>query len=482
MADYQSLNQKLSNIVGEDFIHSDPIAMKTYDCDALTLYKGTPIFVVLPETSEQVSEIVKVCLENEVPIIARGAGTCLSGGATPVPGGVLIVFTRMNKILELDFENRLARVQPGVVNLELTKATLSHGFHYAPDPSSQMACTIGGNVAENSGGAHCLKYGMTTNHVLGMKVVLSSGEILQIGSDTNEVGGIDLRGFFIGSEGTFGIITEVIVRLTPNPAGVKTMLASFEEVGDACRTVSDIIASGAVPAAMELMDKYTIEAIETVVKAGYPKGAAAVLLIELDGFISSMQPLEKIVKDICELNSCASFSLASDEREREDLWMGRKKAFGAFGAISPSYYCLDGTVPRSKLAQVLEEFENIGKKFSLRITNVFHAGDGSLHPNVLFDENVPGEVERAVDCGSEILRACIRVGGVLSGEHGIGIEKIREMRDQFDESTLDTMDNLRSVIDPIGFFNPGKVIPNDEFVFPISIGQGFSSKFAGLTK
>tara|TARA_A100001037_G_C15138601_1_gene632480 strand:- start:2096 stop:3262 length:1167 start_codon:yes stop_codon:yes gene_type:complete len=388
----------------------------------------------------------------------------------------------MNKILELDFENRLARVQPGVVNLELTKATLSHGFHYAPDPSSQMACTIGGNVAENSGGAHCLKYGMTTNHVLGMKVVLSSGEILQIGSDTNEVGGIDLRGFFIGSEGTFGIITEVIVRLTPNPAGVKTMLASFEEVGDACRTVSDIIASGAVPAAMELMDKYTIEAIETVVKAGYPKGAAAVLLIELDGFISSMQPLEKIVKDICELNSCTSFSLASDEREREDLWMGRKKAFGAFGAISPSYYCLDGTVPRSKLAQVLEEFENIGKKFSLRITNVFHAGDGSLHPNVLFDENVPGEVERAVDCGSEILRACIRVGGVLSGEHGIGIEKIREMRDQFDESTLDTMDNLRSVIDPIGFFNPGKVIPNDEFVFPISIGQGFSSKFAGLTK
>ena len=482
MVDYQSLNKKLSKIVGEDFIHSDPIAMKTYDCDALTLYKGTPIFVVLPETSEQVSQIVKVCLENEIPIIARGAGTCLSGGATPVPGGVLIVFTRMNKILELDFENRLARVQPGVVNLELTKATLSNGFHYAPDPSSQMACTIGGNVAENSGGAHCLKYGMTTNHVLGMKVVLSSGEILQIGSDTNEVGGIDLRGFFIGSEGTFGIITEIIVRLTPNPAGVKTMLASFKEVGDACRTVSEIIASGAVPAAMELMDKYTIEAIETVVKAGYPKGAAAVLLIELDGFISSMQPLEKIVKDICELNSCTSFKLASNEKEREDLWMGRKKAFGAFGAISPSYYCLDGTVPRSKLAQVLAEFENIGEKFSLRITNVFHAGDGSLHPNVLFNENVPGEVERAIDCGSEILKACIRVGGVLSGEHGIGIEKIREMKDQFDESTLETMDNLRSVVDPIGFFNPGKVIPNDEFVFPISIGQSFSSKFAGITK
>ena len=482
MTDYEKLNQELLKIVGEDFIHSDPIAMKTYDCDALTLYKGTPIFVVLPETSEQVSQIVKICLENEVPIIPRGAGTCLSGGATPVSGGVLIVFTRMNKVLELDFQNRIARVQPGVVNLELTKMALPHGFHYAPDPSSQMACTIGGNVAENSGGAHCLKYGMTTNHVLGIEVVLSSGEILQIGSDAQEIGGLDLRGFFIGSEGTFGVITEITVRLTPNPEGVKTMLASFEEVGDACRTVSEIIASGAVPAAMELMDKYTIEAIETVVKAGYPKGAAAVLLIELDGFISSMQPLEKIVKDICESNSCTSFNLASDETERESLWMGRKKAFGAFGAISPSYYCLDGTVPRSKLAQVLAEFEEIGERFNLRITNVFHAGDGSLHPNVLFDENIPGEVERAIDCGSEILRACIRVGGVLSGEHGIGIEKIREMKDQFDESTLDTMDSLRSTIDPIGFFNPGKVIPNEEYVFPISIGQGFSSKFLGLTK
>ena len=480
--DFEKLNKKLSEIVGQDFIHSDPVAMRTYDCDALTLYKGTPIFVVLPETSEQVSQVVKICLENKVPIIARGAGTCLSGGATPVPGGVMIVFTRMNKILELDFENRLARVQPGVVNLELTKNTLSHGFHYAPDPSSQIACTLGGNVAENSGGAHCLKYGMTTNHVLGMKVVLSSGETLQIGSDAHDLGGLDLRGFFVGSEGTFGIITEITVRLTPNPESVKTMLASFEEVGDACRTVSEIIASGAVPAAMELMDKYTIEAIETVVKAGYPKGAAAVLLIELDGFLSSMNPLEKIVKSICESNACSSFDIASDEQERENLWMGRKKAFGAFGVISPSYYCLDGTVPRSKLAQVLEEFEGIGERFNLRITNVFHAGDGSLHPNVLFDENVPGETERAVECGSEILRACIRVGGVLSGEHGIGIEKIREMKDQFDESTLETMDNLRSTIDPVGFFNPGKVIPNEEFVFPISIGQGFSSKFAGLTK
>ncbi|MEE8248263.1 MAG: FAD-linked oxidase C-terminal domain-containing protein, partial [Alphaproteobacteria bacterium] len=356
------------------------------------------------------------------------------------------------------------------------------GLHYAPDPSSQMACTIGGNAAENSGGAHCLKYGMTTNHILGMSVVLSSGEAIRLGSDGEEAPGLDLRGIFVGSEGTFCVMTELTVRLTPNPEGVRTMLTTFAEVGDACRTVSDIIAAGAVPAAMELMDRYTVEAIEKVMKAGYPRDAAAVLLIELDGSYPSMQPLEAIVRDICARNNCTSFRLAETEAERESLWMGRKKAFGAFGAIAPAYYCLDGTVPRSKLAEVLAEFEEIGERFGFIVTNVFHAGDGSLHPNVLFDDRVPGETERAVACGSEILKACIRAGGVLSGEHGIGIEKMREMTYQFDEATLSMMSRVRDAIEPTGLLNPGKIFPGEDVLFPVTAGGGITRPGAGMSK
>jgi glycolate oxidase subunit GlcD len=345
-----------------------------------------------------------------------------------------------------------------------------------------MACTIGGNAAENAGGAHCLKYGMTTNHILGMTVVLSSGEVVRLGSDGEEAPGFDLRGIFIGSEGTFALTTELTVRLTPNPEGVRTMLTTFAEVGDACRTVSDVIAAGAVPAAMELMDRYTVEAIEKVVKAGYPQDAAAVLLIELDGLDPSMRPLESIVREICERNRCTSFRLAESEAERESLWMGRKKAFGSFGAIAPAYYCLDGTVPRSKLAEVLAAFDEIGERFGFIITNVFHAGDGSLHPNVLFDDRVPGETERAVDCGSEVLRVCIRAGGVLSGEHGIGIEKMREMVDQFDEPTLKMMERMRDAIEPTGLLNPGKIFPGEDVLFPIAQSGAAMRAAPGMSK
>ncbi len=477
-----SLIEKLTAAVGEDYIHTAPEALRTYDCDALTIYKGAPAAVVMPADTGQVRRVAEICREEEAPFIARGAGTCLSGGATPAPGGVLAVFTRMDKILEIDYENRLARVQPGVVNLHLSNATRPHGFHYAPDPSSQMACTIGGNAAENSGGAHCLKYGMTTNHVLAMTVVLSSGEVVRLGADGEEAPGFDLRGFFIGSEGTFAVTTELTVRLTPNPEGVRTMLASFAAVGDACRTVSGIIAAGTVPAALELMDRHTVEAIESVMHAGYPRDAAAVLLIELDGLVSSMKPLESIVRRICEENHCTEFRLAADEAECESLWKGRRGAFGAFGAIAPAYYCLDGTVPRSKLAEVLAEFDRIGERFGLRITNVFHAGDGSLHPNVLFDDRVPNETGRAVECGAEVLRACIRAGGVLSGEHGIGIEKINEMREQFDAPTLAMMGRLQRAVDPGGRMNPGKVLPGGEISFPIARAGGVAKMPAAFTK
>lgn len=474
--------QQLTDVVGEEFIHTDPVALRTYDCDGLTIYKGAPSAVVLPGSAEEVRRIVDICREHQVPLIARGAGTGLSGGATPKPGGALIVFTRMSRILEIDYENRLARVQPGVVNLDLSRETLPRGFHYAPDPSSQAACTIGGNAAENSGGAHCLKYGMTTNHVMEMSVVLPTGEVARLGADGEETPGYDLRGFFIGSEGTLAVTTEITVRLTPNPESARTMLACFSKMGDACRTVSDVIAAGAVPAAMELMDRWTIEAIEAVVRAGYPRDAEAVLLIELDGLPSSIRPLETLVREISERNGCSSFRVAQTEEEREGLWMGRKKAFGAFGVIAPAYYCLDGTVPRSKLAQALEEFDEIASRYGLRITNVFHAGDGSLHPNVLFDDQVPGETERAIECGAEVLRACIRAGGVLSGEHGIGIEKIREMKDQFDEATLGIMERVRDAIDADGLMNPGKLIPDEENVFPVALGGAVARMGGGMTK
>ena len=480
--DSSGLIQQLTDVVGEQFTHTTPVALRTYDCDALTIYKGVPSAVVLPESTEEVRRIVEICRECRVPLIARGAGTGLSGGATPLPGGVLIVFTRMNRILEIDYENRLARVQTGVVNLDLTKKTLPHGFHYAPDPSSQAACTIGGNAAENAGGAHCLKYGMTTNHILEMTIVLPTGEVARLGADGEDAPGLDLRGFFIGSEGTFAIITELTVRLTPNPESVRTMLACFSRVGDACRTVSDVIAAGAVPAAMELMDRYTIEAIEAVVQAGYPRDAEAVLLIELDGLPSSIKPLETLIRDVCEKNNCSSFRIAQTEEERENLWMGRKKAFGAFGVIAPAYYCLDGTVPRSKLAQVLGEFDEIASRYDLRITNVFHAGDGSLHPNVLFDDQAPGETERVIECGAEVLRACIRAGGVLSGEHGIGLEKIREMKEQFDEPTLGIMERVRDAIDQDGLMNPGKIMPDEEHVFPLASGGALARMSGGMTK
>ncbi|MFQ5895663.1 MAG: FAD-linked oxidase C-terminal domain-containing protein [Nitrospinota bacterium] len=457
--DRSQLIQEVIALVGEENAFTEPAALMAYECDALSIYKSKPAVVVLPGSAEEVVALVKLCARARAPLVARGAGTGLSGGALPVEGGVLIVFTRMNRILEVDLPNRRAVVEPGVVNLHLTQHVSRWGYYYAPDPSSQMACSIGGNAAENSGGPHCLKYGVTTNHILGLEVVLPSGEVVWLGGRTEEAPGYDLRGYFIGSEGTLGIITKVVVRLLPDPEGVKTMLSVFSTIRDACQTVSDIIAAGIIPAALEMIDQPTIQAVERTLHVGYPEDAAGVLLIELDGLVSSMGPLEEEIRAICQKNRATEFRLARDEDERVRLWMGRKKAFGAYGAIAAGFYCLDGVVPRSKIADVLEEFERIGARHGLRIANVFHAGDGNLHPIILFDDRIPEETERAVACGSDILKLCVEVGGALTGEHGVGVEKLPEMPVQFSQETLDVMRSLRAVFDPAGIMNPGKVIP-----------------------
>ncbi len=431
-----------------------------YESDGLTLLRGRALAVVLPETTEQVVGIVKLCCEVGVSFVPRGAGTGLSGGATPVDGCVIIECSRMNRILDVDATNRTATVQPGVINAHLSELVAPLGLQYAPDPSSQTACTIGGNIAENSGGPHTLKYGTTSPHVLALEVVLPDGAVVHLGRSDGHVVGYDLRGVFVGSEGTLGIATEATVRLVPLPEHVETCLASFRALVPACEAVSAVIASGIVPAALELMDDRTIEAVEaSVYAAGYPRDARAVLLIELDGTERTVEEECSAAERICRERGAIEWRRAKDPAEREALWRGRKGAFGAMGRLAPDLYVHDAVVPRTRLPEVVERINRIADEHGLRLANILHAGDGNLHPNLSFDARDPRQMEGVRRLGAEILRICVEAGGVLSGEHGIGLEKRDAMSLLFEESDLEPMRWVHDAFDPDDLCNPGKVIP-----------------------
>jgi glycolate oxidase len=451
--------QALYKLAGDDNVLRRPSDLLTYDCDGTTLEKFPPAAVVFVHSTSEVQRLVKWCNAQKLPFCARGAGTGLSGGALALQGGIIIELSRMTQILEVDFQSGIAIVEPGLVNLFLTRHIAERGYYYAPDPSSQSACTIGGNVAENSGGPHTLKYGVTTNHVLGLEVVLPDGELINIGGDTRHYPGYDLTGLFIGSEGTFGIATKITVRILRNPQSATTLLGSFATIRDASQTVSDITAAGMIPAALELIDGFICRAVEQHLKIGLPEDAGAVLLIELDGVEAGQNDLAERITEIGNRNNALSMRIAADAKERAALWKARKGAFGAVGLISPSYYTHDGVIPRSKLPEVLERIDEIVKRHELRVANVFHAGDGNLHPLLLFDDRDPAQIEHVHKAGEEILRVCVDVGGSLSGEHGIGFEKINAMRWLFDEASLGLMNDVRTVFNPDNLCNPGKVVP-----------------------
>lgn len=436
----------------------DPYDLMLYEYDG-SVDRSRAEAVVFPTDSTQVSQIVRLCNSLGIPYTPRGAGTGLSGGAVPARGGILVSFARFNRLLEVDLANLRAVVEPGMVNIRLSQAVARHGLYFVPDPSSQKACTIGGNVAENSGGPHTLRYGVTTNHVLGLEVVLPDGETIQTGGKALDSPGYDLTGLFVGSEGTLGMVTRVVVRLVPSPEAVKTLLAVFETVEAASQAVSGIIAAGIVPAALEMMDNLIIRAVEEATHFGYPVDAGAVLLIEVEGLREEVEPMASAVEAVCRGHRAVEVRMARDERERALLWAGRKGAFGAVGRLTPDYYTVDGVVPRSRLPEVLARIMEVSRNYGLRIPNVFHAGDGNLHPLILFDADVPGELERTVGAGAEIMRICAEVGGSLTGEHGIGMEKRDLMPLIFSPADMEVMGRVKNAIDPAGLCNPDKVFP-----------------------
>src|SRR5437868_1495630 len=419
----QTLRRELESLLGKGALLSDPEELLVYESDGLTLFQALADFVVFPTSVEQVSAVVRLANREGLPFVARGAGTGLSGGCLPAEGGLVISLMRMNRVLEVDYENQLAVVEPGLVNLHLSWAVGPKGFYYAPDPSSQQACTIGGNIANNSGGPHTLKYGVTVNHVLGLEVVLPDGEVIWLGGRTRESQGYDLTGLFVGSEGTFGIATKIIVRILRRPQAVKTVLAVFDRIEHASAAVSAIIAAGLVPAAVEMIDQLTIQAVEDAFGCGYPRDAAAALLIELDGLVVGIETQAERIVAACREAGAREVRAGADEAERQLPWKGRKSAFGAYGRISPAYMVMDGVIPRTKLPYVLSRVNEIVAAHGLRVGNVFHAGDGNLHPNILYDPRTPGEEARVVAAGAEIMKVCAEVGGSISGEHGIGLEK-----------------------------------------------------------
>lgn len=449
----------LTPIVGADYVLTDDGALITYECDGATLYRASPHVVVLPKTTEQVSEIVKYANRVGAPFTARGAGTGLSGGAMALAGGILIGLNRMTRILELDIENERAVVEPGVVNLWITEAATPHGYHYAPDPSSQKACTIGGNVAENSGGPHTLKYGVTVNHITGMEWVLPNGDIVDLGGKADDGVGYDIRGLVIGSEGTLGIATKIVVKLTPNPPAHKTMLAVFASMEDASTTVSEIIGAGMIPSSLEVMDRLIIDAVEAAFHFGFPDDAQAVLIIELDGVAAGMEEQASAIVGLCNANNASEVQVAASEEERTLLWKSRKQAFGALGRLAKSYLTQDGVVPRTRLPEVLRTVAEVSAKYDIRIANVFHAGDGNIHPILLFDEADPEQTERVLQASGEILTKCVELGGTITGEHGVGIEKLGFMELLFTPADLRIMRDVRSLFDPEGLCNPGKIFP-----------------------
>ena len=450
--------QSLREIIGSSALLTEAEELRTYDCDGLTNFRVVPAAVALPSDAAQVQKIVALCHAHRVPFVARGSGTGLSGGALPAEGGIVISLARLNRILEVDLPNARIVVEPGVINSHVTARVAPYGYFYAPDPSSQSVCTIGGNVAENSGGAHCLKYGFTTTHVLGMEVVLPDGSIAHFGSRCADALGYDLCGLFVGSEGTLGIATKIILRIVPRPQAVQTMLAAFNSTDDAGEAVSRIIAAGIVPAAVEMMDRLALLAAEAAVHAGYPQ-CDALLLVELDGMPMEVDLLVTEVSKICTECGSTEIRCAKSEAERAAVWKGRKSAFAAVGRISPNYIVQDGVIPRTALPRVLREIEKLSAAAGLRVANVFHAGDGNLHPLVLYDRRIPGQEHQAEELAGEILRICVRAGGSITGEHGVGVEKRDFMCDMFAEPDLATMQRVRIAFDPQNLSNPQKIFP-----------------------
>jgi glycolate oxidase len=433
--------------------------LRPYESDGLTAYRQAPLIVVLPETTEQVSRILRYCHDNGVKVVPRGAGTSLSGGALPLQDGIVLGLGKFNRILDIDYDNRCAVVQPGVTNLAISIAVAEDGFYYAPDPSSQIACTIGGNIAENSGGVHCLKYGLTTNNVLGLELVLMDGEVIRIGGRHLDAEGYDLLGLLTGSEGLLGVVTEVTVRILPKPETARALLVGFPSSEDAGACVAGVIGAGIIPGGMEMMDRPAIHAAEDFVHAGYPRDVEALLIVELDGPETEVDYLIGRVEEIAKANNAIGLRVSQSEEERVRFWAGRKAAFPAVGRISPDYYCMDGTIPRGRLPEVLSRMTALSKQYGLRVANVFHAGDGNLHPLILYDANEPGELERAEAFGSDILRLCVEVGGVLTGEHGVGVEKRDLMPAMFSEDDLKQQQRVKCAFDPKSLLNPGKVFP-----------------------
>ena len=455
----QSLALRLREFLPRESVLTDEEDKRPYECDGLSAYRKLPWIVVLPDTIEQVGRVLKLCSERNISVVARGAGTGLSGGALPLSDGVLLSLTKFSRILEIDPDNRTATVEPGVRNLAISEAVAQYGLYYAPDPSSQIACSIGGNVAENSGGVHCLKYGLTVHNILGLKFMTMDGELISVGGKTLDSPGYDLLATLTGSEGMLGIIVEITVKLLPIPERAQVLLAAFDDIEKAGAAVAAIIASGFIPAGLEMMDNLTIRASEDFVKAGYPVDAAAMLLCELDGINEEVNEGIALVRELLLKQGATEVRVAKNETERMRMWAGRKAAFPAVGRVAPDYYCMDGTIPRKHLAKVLTTIGALSRKYGLAVGNVFHAGDGNLHPLILYDANKPSDLKKAEELGGEILEACIAVGGTITGEHGVGVEKINQMCLQFTKEELDQFHALKAAFDPKGLLNPGKAVP-----------------------
>jgi len=453
------LTQRFHQVLPEEAVLTNKEQLYPYESDGLTAYRQLPRLALLPDNHDQIKAIINICREFQLPIVARGAGTSLSGGALPHAEGVLLNLAKLNNIIEIDPNNRTARVEPGVTNLAISQAAKPYGLYYAPDPSSQIACTIGGNIAENAGGVHCLKYGLTVHNVLALKILTIDGEILELGGKYFDSPGYDLLALMTGSEGMLGITLEATVKLLPHPQQKKVLLAAFDNIEKASNAVTGIISEGVIPAGLEMLDNLTIQATEQYCSPGYPPNAAAILICELDGFEEELNSQITLVKKILKDCQAIEVRLAIDEQEAELLWMGRKAAFPALGNLTPDYYCIDGTIPRKYLAHVLENINGLSKKHGLRVANVFHAGDGNLHPVILYDANASGELETAEELGGEILELCIKVGGTITGEHGVGVEKLNQMCVQFNEAEITTFHAVKAAFDENALLNPGKAIP-----------------------
>lgn len=453
------LRRRLSRVLAADCVITEEPELRVYESDGLTAYRQLPLLVALPRTESEAAEVLRLCHEQNVKIVPRGAGTSLSGGALPLEDGVLLGLSKLNRILDIDYENRCVVVEPGVTNLAITHAVQDRGFYYAPDPSSQIACTIGGNIAENSGGVHCLKYGLTTNNVLGARVALMTGDIIELGGKHGVEGGYDLLGVVTGSEGLLGVVTQATVRILPKPETARAMLIGFQANEEAGECVGRVISAGIIPGGMEMMDKLAIEASENFAQCGYPLDVEALLIVELDGPAGEVDDHIRVVSEIARACGATTLRVSASEEERDAFWAGRKAAFPATGQISPDYYCMDGTIPRKQLPRVLKRLSELSSHYGLKVANVFHAGDGNLHPLILYDANIPGDLDKAERFGADILKFCVEVGGVLTGEHGVGVEKRDLMGEMFNETDLAHQQRLKCAFDPNGRLNPGKMFP-----------------------